>query len=228
MSITPITDNYKFILWGGIAKDSTSRFNKGQITIKETELIRAYLQTSKGCISKASNSIQIVKKARPSVPVLTQTGTYTLRGRSTLIPSEYVWKKDGVLFPNDKSPAKDSIIKVLDEGSYTVSAKNSYKIQSSLLPLVCASVGEAKIAFTTYDDKGLSVFPNPSKGIFFLDSRYDIDNAAITVYNVKGQELLKGTLSASKSIDLTPFGSGLYVLRLVTPKYTFTKTLALN
>jgi hypothetical protein len=228
MSITPITDNYKFILWSGVAKDSTSRFNKGQITIKETELIRAYLQTSKGCVSKASNAIQIVKKIRPSVPVLDQLGTYTLRGRSTTIPSEYVWKKDGVLFPNDKSPVKDSIIKVIEDGSYTVSAKNNYKIQSSLLPLVCAALGESKIAFTTYDDKGLSIFPNPSKGIFFLDSRYDIDNATITVYNVKGQELLKGTLPASKSIDLTPFGSGMYILRLVTSKYTFTKTLALN
>jgi hypothetical protein len=97
-----------------------------------------------------------------------------------------------------------------------------------LLPLVCAAIGESKIAFTTYDDKGLSIFPNPSKGIFYLDSRYDIDNATITVYNIKGQELLKGTLPASKSIDLTPFESGMYILRLVTSKYTFTKTLALN
>lgn len=227
IALTPSTDNYKSILWSGVAKDSVSRFNKGQLTIKTTELLKAYLQTAKGCVSKASNAIQIVRKETPTLPALQQVGTYTLRARATNAPSEYVWKKDGLLFPNDKNPVKDSIVKAVDEGIYTVFARNNYKIQGALGTLVCAS-GESKLTFTTYDDKGVSVFPNPSKGVFYLDSRYDIDGAVISVYSISGQELLKTVLPATKSIDLSAFGVGSYVLRLVTPKYTFTKLLALQ
>jgi hypothetical protein len=227
ITVTPLTDNYKAIWWSGVGTDSLGRFNNARLTVKNTELIKAYLQTSKGCISKASNAIQVVKKALPAVPLLQQIGTYTLAAKSTKFPTEYSWKKDGLLFPNDKSPIKDSIIKVVDEGTYSVFARNSYRIQSSTVNLVCSS-GETAVSFTTYDDKGLSVFPNPSRGIVYLESRYDIENATVTIYNMKGQVLLTTTLTGSKGIDLSTLGIGAYILKLVTAKYAFTKMLSIQ
>lgn len=227
ITVTPLTDNYKAIWWSGVGTDSLGRFNNARLTVKNTELIKAYLQTSKGCISKASNAIQVVKKALPEVPLLQQIGTYTLAAKSTKFPTEYSWKKDGLLFPNDKSPIKDSIIKVVDEGTYSVFARNSYRIQSSTVNLVCSS-GETAVSFTTYDDKGLSVFPNPSRGIVYLESRYDIENATVTIYNMKGQVLLTTTLTGSKGIDLSTLGIGAYILKLVTAKYAFTKMLSIQ
>ncbi len=63
----------------------------------------------------------------------------------------------------------------------------------------------------------LSVYPNPSKGIFILEFSQPISSSQLVIYNTLGESLLSVTLmkSATKQyIDLSNYTNGIYFLRV--------------
>ncbi len=199
--------------------------NNATIKISGTELVRGFVIDNKNCNSLLSNAIQVVKKDNPKVISIFQKGTYTLAARSEKPADEYTWKFDNKALA--VSP-KDTVIRASDVGKYSVIGKNVYKVRSTTTPLTCIST-ESSYDLITYDDKGLSIYPNPSNGIFTLESRYGLEKVTITVYSITGQLLYEEkleTLNSQRTIDLSALPEAIYVLRLDATNFKISKLIS--
>ena len=62
-------------------------------------------------------------------------------------------------------------------------------------------------------ENNISIFPNPTKGFFSIDSKFD--NAEIVIYNTFGEMVLTQTLEDKKEfMDISSLASGIYFIRL--------------
>lgn len=195
------------------------------IKVSGTELVKSFVTDNKNCNSKLSNAIQVVKKDNPKVVTVVQKGTYTLVARADKPADEYSWKF------NDKALlSKDTVIRATEDGKYSIIGKNVYKVKSTTTPLTCFSA-ESSYNLVSYDDKGLSVFPNPSNGIFTLESRYDLDKVSLTVYTMDGRLMYEGKidlLNTPKILDLSSFSEGMYILRVESNSFRISKLIGIN
>jgi len=66
---------------------------------------------------------------------------------------------------------------------------------------------------TTYTEKPLVVYPNPTKGVINIDIKSDVSPFSVSVFDLNGKELF--TLRDPDQIDLSPYPKGSYFL-LVT------------
>jgi uncharacterized delta-60 repeat protein len=74
--------------------------------------------------------------------------------------------------------------------------------------------------------KGISIYPNPSEGIFNIDFKgYDESKFDITIYNALGQLIHKASVTPQNTnqIDLTSFGAGSYFITLQNANETINK-----
>jgi hypothetical protein len=70
----------------------------------------------------------------------------------------------------------------------------------------------------------LSIFPNPSQNVFFINSSQEIKN--VSVFTINGKRILENnTNSTFAKIDLTDFSSGIYFVEIQTEKETIRKKL---
>ena len=195
------------------------------IKVSGTELVRGFVTDNKNCNSNLSNAIQVVKKDNPKVVSIVQKGTYTLAARTDKPAQEYSWKF------NDKALLlKDTVIRAIEDGKYSVIGKNTYKVRASTIPLTCLST-ESSYNLVSYEDKGLSVYPNPSNGVFTLESRYDLDKVSITIYTMDGRLMYEGKvdlLNAQRTLDLSSFAEGVYVLRVESTSFRISKLIGIN
>jgi hypothetical protein len=192
------------------------------IKVSGTELVKGFVTDNKNCNSKLSNAIQVVKKDNPKVVTVVQKGTYTLVARADKPADEYTWK-----FNDKVLPAKDTVIRATEDGKYSVIGKNVYKVKSTTTPLTCLSA-ESSFNLVSYDDKGLSVYPNPSNGRFTLESRYDLDKVAITIYTMDGRLIQEGKielLNTQKVLDLSGLKEGTYILRVESNSFKISKLI---
>ncbi len=173
-----------------------------------------------GCISRNSNPIFVTVRNNPETPSLNQIGAYTLEAKLTNTPNEYNWKYNGTVITQ-----KSGILKVNNEGAYSVIAKVIYP----KIPAGCLS------AAVNYDykfpaDGGLSVYPNPSKGLIKLEARENLTNADVTIYTMGGELVFTGNVAlfnGINQIDLESLAAGKYILNVKTPTFESTKTIVL-
>ncbi|PWK27318.1 putative secreted protein (Por secretion system target) [Arcicella aurantiaca] len=200
--------------------------NSTTIKISGTELVKGFVVDTKGCQSLLSNAIQVVKKDNPQTLSIVPKSTYSFVARASNKVDEYVWKLDGKILS-----AKDSLIRTVDKGTYTVLGKNIYKVKSSSLPLICSSAESEKYDFNPYDDKGLSVYPNPSSGTFTLESRYDLDKVIISVWTMDGRAVYKSdvinTFNSPRKIDVSALSEGMYILKIESTTFKLTKFISI-
>ena len=63
------------------------------------------------------------------------------------------------------------------------------------------------------DDLAFKVFPNPSSGVFSIQSK--MNSAHLRVYDLQGNLVLqKSELNLNHSVDLSSLGAGIYTLAL--------------
>jgi hypothetical protein len=60
----------------------------------------------------------------------------------------------------------------------------------------------------------ISIYPNPSKGIIFVDSKDNV--ASYKILSVDGKLIKQNTLFNSKKIDLQDFEKGIYIIKLMS------------
>lgn len=218
------TDNSTKFGWSRNNVDDKTAITS-TIKISGTELVRGFVIDNKNCNSKLSNAIQVVKKDNPKVITIVQKGTYTLVARSDKPADEYTWKF------NDKNLlSKDTLTRATEDGKYSVIGKNVYKVKSTTTPLTCFSA-ESSYNLVSYNDGGISIFPNPSKGLFTLESRYDLDKVSITVYTMGGRLMYEGKidlLNTPKILDLSSFSEGMYILRVESSAFRISKLIGIN
>ncbi len=201
----------------GIVKGDFNPNNtiKPNIGITGTELVRGFVIDANNCNSKLSNAIQVVKKDNPSVLTIVPKSTYSLVARSDKKAEQYVWKLDGKI----QTLLVDSLIRPTDNGSYTVMGKNVFKVKSLSGTLTCQSAESDKFEFNPYDAKGLSVYPNPSNGRFYLESQNEFKDATINIFTIDGKLVYEGsidTIKLPKELNLSSLTEGTYILRVQT------------
>ncbi len=70
----------------------------------------------------------------------------------------------------------------------------------------------------------LSIFPNPSQNVFFINSSQEIKN--VSVFTINGKRILQHNVNSTfAKIDLTDFSSGIYFVEVQTEKETVRKKL---
>jgi hypothetical protein len=71
----------------------------------------------------------------------------------------------------------------------------------------------------------IKVYPNETKGKIYFDTKLDIQNQNITVYNNSGQLLIQTKLGSDKTLDLESLSNGIYSVRLGDKKATTFKII---
>lgn len=68
-------------------------------------------------------------------------------------------------------------------------------------------------SYTNIDNNAkLNIYPNPSSGIFKIENKLN-ENMQITVLSISGRDLLNTNATSSKTLDLTNFNSGIYIVK---------------
>lgn len=64
-----------------------------------------------------------------------------------------------------------------------------------------------------------SIYPNPSKGLLYLDNKENIPLKSISIYNMLGQPVLViSNAAAAQSVDISDLASGSYVMKIYSDK----------
>lgn len=67
------------------------------------------------------------------------------------------------------------------------------------------------VIFSDENEDGISVFPNPNTGIFYITSSQELGNYRL--YDASGKTIQQGILTSDNaSLDITPFSAGIYYL----------------
>ena len=65
-------------------------------------------------------------------------------------------------------------------------------------------------------ESSLNIFPNPSTGIFFMDERFRNESTMVSIFDLYGTLVYKG--SADKLIDISHLVGGVYVCQLMSTR----------
>ncbi len=76
------------------------------------------------------------------------------------------------------------------------------------------------------EGSGISIFPNPSSGIFNIEGI--ADKAGISIFNAFGDEIRDGTFILPDKIDLSQQPKGIYFIRITTEKGMYFEKLLIN
>ncbi|PAC33454.1 T9SS type A sorting domain-containing protein [Flectobacillus sp. BAB-3569] len=238
LTLTPANANYVAFNWERNA--TLSGENASAIDISTTALVKGYVVDAKGCYSKPSNGIWAVRKAKPVSPVIYRVGPYLLAARSTQPVDEYTWSLSGQALAT-----KDTLIRAITEGVYTLQSKRRYPILASASPLVCLSPETSLVTyfdtkssstletaeFKFPDDKGISIYPNPTSGVFSVDSKFNLEGVVLKVYTMAGIEVYvseKFDFNSRRVLDLSNLPTGTYLLRVDSQSYRLTKQLIIT
>ena len=111
-----------------------------------------------------------------------------------------------------ETSTEDDDFSTFGYGPYGTGGAVNYYSNWGFAPLIRANF-DASLAVETNTLNGVSVYPNPSEGIITIANDNNDENT-IVISNVAGQVVYNQSSSADTSIDLSSFGSGLYVVNV--------------
>ncbi len=166
-----------------------------------------------GCFYR-STKIILERKPNPPAPIIEKMGAYFVRSWSLGIPE---W-----LIDQSKSIDTSYFRKITEGREFYVRAKWMYR------SLACFS-GYSNVYYVdkpaTYE---FAVFPNPNQGEISIEIAYEITDAELYLFDLKGKLLdaLK-IKSSSQRIDwdISQFPAGTYILRLISDDISQEKTI---
>jgi hypothetical protein len=219
--------NGAFPTWVATQDGVVTKYNFQNLNVSKTGSFQSLQTDVNGCKSGLSNKLFVAVKPVPAkVANIIRVSPYTI-GVENPKATNYVWQFNGA----DRANYVGSSIRFNEEGRFKVTAKNIYKTQS-YGEKVCTSEVSDEFSFLFYNDSGMSIYPNPSNGVFNIDSKVDWKNSSIEIYTMLGQFVKKGAVNIFddvKKIDLTDLPEGEYMLRIRTDNfYTITKRIIIN
>jgi hypothetical protein len=78
----------------------------------------------------------------------------------------------------------------------------------------------------TETETNISVYPNPSSGIFKINS--SIQKGTFEIYNLQGKKVHRGSVKSNFQIDISDQSNGIYFLKLLTIEGVVNKKIILN
>jgi hypothetical protein len=161
-----------------------------------------------------SEKIILERKANPPPPRLEKMGAYFVRSWSLGIPE---W-----LIDQTKSTDTSSFRKITEGREFYVRAKWMYK------SLACYS----SYSNVYYVDKPagyeFAAYPNPNQGTLSIEISYEIADALLYLFDLKGKLLDSVEIKNSSrrmDWDISRFPAGTYVLRLISDGISQEKTI---
>lgn len=216
-----------FPTWLASQDGALAKYNFSNLNVNKSGTFQGFQTDINSCKSGLSGILVVSVKPVPSkVENITRLSPYTI-GVENPKANSYVWQYNDV----NRIDYLGNIIRFNEGGRFRVTAKNIYKTQS-YGDKICASDPSNEFSFELYDDRGLSVYPNPSTGIFNVDSKVDWRNTSIDIYDMGGAFIRQASVAIFdnvKTLDLTALPEGEYMLRLRTDNfYTITKRIIIN
>ena len=205
----------------------TVRYNFPNLNVNQSGLFNGFQTDLNNCKSGLSPSIYVSVKPVPAkVTNIVRLSPYSI-GIENPKANTYVWQFNGANRPDFSG----TTVRINEAGRYRVIAKNVYKTLS-YGEKVCTSDPSDEFAFELYDDNGMSIYPNPSRGNFSIDSKIDWKNSNVEVYNLRGeliQRVFVTVFNDVQKLDLTNLPEGEYMLRIRADNfYTITKRIIIN
>ncbi len=166
-----------------------------------------------GCFYRTTKTL-LERKPNPPKPLLEKMGAYFVRSRSLGIPE---W-----LIDQTKSTDTTSYRKITEGREFYVRAKWMYKSLACYSPY-------SNVYFVdlpaTYE---FAVFPNPNQGKLSIEIAYEITDAEIHLFDLKGNLLDSKKIKSSSSRtdwDISRYPAGTYVLKLISDGISQEKTI---
>ena len=155
---------------------------------------------------------------------------------SYTMPSTYDWRHNANAYSSgqsahDRMTNGNTFVNVSNQYMYEVDASNNVVWQYAAGPAkafrfecdypgIIALLGNDPCGLSNgikeISEANISVFPNPSKGIFNIVGMDHIDSYSISVYDIYGKHVKYA--DNETRIDLTAFENGCYVIHLITDK----------
>jgi hypothetical protein len=166
-----------------------------------------------GCFYRSDKTI-LERRPNPPTPKLEKMGAYFIKSHSLGI-SEW-------LIDKSRSTDSMSIRKITDGREFYVRAKWMYKSLNCYSPFSNVYYVEqpATYEFTTY--------PNPLSGILTIEIAYEIENALLYLFDLKGELVASTEIKNSSRImnwDISRFPAGTYILKLLSDGVSQEKTI---
>src|SRR5690606_28053533 len=96
-------------------------------------------------------------------------------------------------------------------GNYSVIVSRSHCVDTS----TCYNVVITGLEHRLESNIKILVYPNPTNGVFTIESTAENKNAAFEIRDITGKIVLKGSLRGKQTtLDLSENSSGLYILRV--------------
>lgn len=166
-----------------------------------------------GCFYRSDKTI-LERRPNPPTPKLEKMGAYFIKSHSLGV-SEW-------LIDKSRSTDSVSIRKITDGREFYVRAKWMYKSLACYSPFSNVYYVEqpATYEFTTY--------PNPLSGILTIEIAYDIENALLYLFDLKGELVASTEIKNSSRImnwDISRIPAGTYILKLLSDGVSQEKTI---
>ena len=188
---------------------ATEKTMKGQLPSGEYQSVFE----ENGCFYR-SGKIVLERKANPPAPRLEKMGAYFVRSWS---PGILEW-----LIDQTKSTDTSYFRKITEGREFYVRAKWMYK------SLACYS-GYSNVYYVdnpaTYE---FAVYPNPNQGKLSIEIAYEIADAELHLFDLKGKLLDSIEIKSSSrrmDWDISRFPAGTYVIRLISDGISQEKTI---
>lgn len=158
-----------------------------------------------------------INNSAPTQPTITTNGS----NLTTASAATYQWYYNGTLIngatSQDYTPTQSGIYIVR-----TTDANGCINVYSSGYAFSIATEIEE------LEGKNISIYPNPSTGIFDIDLNYTNPNKlSVVIYDVFGKEII--TLKNTSRIDLTEVANGVYTMSIsIDDKKPFFKKIILT
>jgi hypothetical protein len=196
------------------------------VNVKESGSYTVRAQNIFGCISDNSTPSSLTVQPKISKPVIESSGPFSITASitETGVNAKYRWHRPGF-----ESDTITDIVKILKTGTYTTRAQIAYTLGNNVL--TCYSDTTSRY-YVTVEQNDVVFYPNPSVGDYiYIESRDNIANATITVYDIMGRVLtteLIPLLNSRVPIKIRNLPPGKFIVRVTGQGLTLTKQIVVR
>ena len=166
-----------------------------------TLLVRGYT-TTQGVVCKNFDTLNIIVAAIPNISI---TVANDILYASNITGVQYLWYRNGVLVNTTAVPS----LPINQIGNYKVTIIDANGCQNTSFNITVSALKSA--IYNPSNTSGISIYPNPSTGIYYIESDIIINN--LTIYDLTGRKVYNNTNNIN-TIDLSRQPEGIYLLQI--------------
>lgn len=187
--------------------------NGSSVTVSESGNYFVRSQSVFGCVSDNSNVSALTVRPVLPTPVIAKSGPFTATAtiNETGENKSYDWKRNEQILTTSTTNS----IRTNVTGTYSSRTKETFIIGTNLL--TCYSPFSNNLEVITEGESDIVIYPNPgARDNIFVESRDDLANAEITVYDLSGRIMTfqKQDMKSRVKIPVRNLSSGKYIVRI--------------